>query len=88
MKIILTSDQYDALFDLINNDQEYQPFLTAYWGQSWSWSKDIQDPAFWSPYIKHKYKLRYRVSDDEDSEIYYGSLYGTKSRINMMLLRL
>lgn len=102
MRIILNERQYESLETLIINDPDYLPFvkkLHEQWEIYTDYSGNIHTmisgslsnyyaPELWPQFIKHKYNIKYRVSEDEYSEIYYGSLYGTKSRINMMLLRL
>lgn len=81
MKIILTDEQFESLYDLIINDTEFLDYAKLH-------NFYVHNPFVWIPFIKQKYKLVYRTSEDEHSEIYYGSLYGTKARITMMLLRL
>lgn len=81
MRIFLNDKQFTSLEELILTDPEYLDFAR-------NRNLDAYDPFGWAPYIKQKYKIKYRTSEDEHSEIYYGSLYGTKSRITMMLLRL
>jgi hypothetical protein len=81
MRIILNETQFTALEELICNDQEYLDFVRHR-------DYNVYNPFSWIPFIKEKYKIQYRTSEDEYSEIYYGSLYGTKNRITMFLLRL
>jgi hypothetical protein len=89
MKIYLNDTQFDSLFNLITTDANYHEYMDARREFNGLYPAAYKDYAeSWAPYIKHKYKLVYRTIDDEDSPIYYGSLYGTKSRVNMFLMRL
>jgi len=81
MNIILNDTQFESLHALICNDPEYNDHQKSN-------RLSHTDPFNWIPFIKQKYKIRYNTSEDESSDIYYGSLYGTKNRIIMLLLKL
>jgi len=94
MRIFLTDNQFEKLAELITTDVDFHAYVDTNYVMDNHFYDGIDDfytivPAeWWSGFIKQKYKIIYRTSHDESSPIYYGSLYGTKSRINMFLLRL
>lgn len=93
MQLFLDNVLYEKLKHLIINDPDYITYLEQHYegyiikGEHDRFDIDT-NPLNWPTFIKQKYKIKYSINNNSFSPYYYGSLYGTKSRMNMFLLRL